>query len=87
MGRNRQSRNSPPRKLTVARFERWKRGLTLFAVSAITTIPIDVLSEIERGERRPTDQDISALARVYGYSDPDALLREAVIVANDAVRA
>jgi hypothetical protein len=79
VGRSRQSRNSPPRTLTIARFERWKRGLTLHAISAVTTIPLDILSEIERGERVPTNADLAALGRVYGYSDPRALLCEATI--------
>jgi transcriptional regulator with XRE-family HTH domain len=87
MGRPRQSRNSQPRKLTVARFERWKRGLSLSTVSAVTTIPLDLLSEIERGERIPSRPDLEALARIYGYPDPDALLSEAVIAVKEVEQA
>ena len=80
MGRPRQSRNSAPRKLTVARYERWRRGLSLNTVSLATTIPLGSLSEIERGTMVPNDKDLEALGKLYGYDDAHALLLEAVVV-------
>ena len=80
MGRPRRSVNSPPRTLTVLRVERLKRGFTLQVVSDITTIPLGSLSEIERGTMFPNDTDLAALARLFDYADPHALLREAHVV-------
>jgi transcriptional regulator with XRE-family HTH domain len=80
VGRPRQSPNSPLPKLTVARIERLRRGLSLHTISTVTTIPIGTLSDIERGTRVPSDEDLAALARVYGYAEPRTLLREAVLV-------
>ena len=80
MGRPRQSRNSAPRKLTFLRYERWRRGLSLNAVSNLTTIPLGSLSEIERGTMVPSDEDLESLGKLFGYEDPHVLLLEGVVV-------
>lgn len=85
MGRPRQRQNAPLSKLTVLRIERFKRGLSLRTVSTITTIPIYTLSDIERGTRVPSDADLNALARLYSYADPRALLREAVFASESVL--
>lgn len=72
--------------MTNARVERWKRGLSLQAVSTLTTIPVNTLSDIERGEKIPNDADLQALAVMYGYVEPAALLREAVFLSESEVR-
>jgi hypothetical protein len=79
-GRPRQSRNLPPRKLTVLRFERWKRGLSLQIVSTLTTIPLVTLSELERGNYAPKAADLEALGKLFRYEDPSVLLLEAMVV-------
>lgn len=56
-------------------------GLSLSAVSTRTGIPINYLSEFERGAMCLDAPDLAALARVYGYADPELLTREAAIVA------
>jgi transcriptional regulator with XRE-family HTH domain len=60
-----------------------KSGLSLSAVSVRTGIPIHYLSEFERGERALDDADLAMLARVYNYTDPSALAREATIVPSE----
>ena len=80
MGRPRRRPNGPPPKLITARFERMKTGLSISAVSVRTGIPINYISEFERGVRSLDDDDLAALARVYHYADPQALAREASIV-------
>lgn len=80
MGRPRQSHNSAPRKFTVARYERERRGLSLATVSRLTTIPLGSLSEIERGTMQPSDEDLASLARLFGYEDAHVLLLEFGIV-------
>jgi transcriptional regulator with XRE-family HTH domain len=80
LGRPRQSQNSAPRKFTVARYERERRGLSLSMVSRVTTIPLGSLSEIERGTMVPRDKDLEALAKLYGYEESSVLLLEFAIV-------
>jgi transcriptional regulator with XRE-family HTH domain len=80
VGRPRKSRNSAPLKLTVARIERLRRGLSLQSVSTVTGIPLGSLSEMERGTMKPDEEDLKALGRLYDYTDPAGLLREAVVV-------
>lgn len=87
MGRPRKSHNSVPRKLTIARYERWRRGFSLADVSLATDIPLSALSEIERGTLVPSATDLQGLAQLYGYHDPQVLMREGVVVPNVEVPA
>ena len=85
MGRPRESRNLPVKKVTLLRFERWKRGLSLRAVCLLTQIRIEALSAFERGTKIPSDDNLAALGRVYGYADSASLLHEVVIAGRDGM--
>lgn len=81
LGRPRRIPNGPPLKIRTARFARIEAGLSQSAVFARTGIPINYISEFERGARDLDEDDLAALARVYNYPDPHALAKEAAIVA------
>jgi hypothetical protein len=64
---------------------RKEKKLTLRATSALSTISMGYLSEVERGRKEISSELLDDLARVLGYEVYEVILKTGYLMAGDSI--
>ena len=70
-----------------AKFERHRLRLSQQTVGQRADLPQTLVSAIENGRVNPTDDELAALAKALGVSDPTQLLQPVQLQDEEAARA